>query len=68
MFGKAFAGTGPVAFRDAAALEGDAEAIKAVIGQLVSHERAQGAAAARDTYLRSLTGLPRLLYRDDGEG
>jgi hypothetical protein len=68
MYGKAFAGTGPVSFRDAASLEGPAEAFKAVIGQMVCHERAQAAAAVRERYLRSLTGLPPLPYRDDGEG
>jgi hypothetical protein len=68
MYGRAFAASGSVAFRDAASLEGAAEAFQAVIGQMVAYDRSQAAAAARNAYLRSLTGLPPLLYRDDGEG
>jgi len=64
MFGKAFDGTGPLAIRDAASIEGPAEALRAVLGQLASQERSQPTARARAAYLHSLTGLAPL----DDEG
>jgi hypothetical protein len=64
MFGKAFDGKGPLAFCDAASLEGPAEALRAVVGQLASQERSRPAAIARGAYLRSLTGLAS----NDNEG
>jgi hypothetical protein len=61
MFGKAFNGAAPVTFRDAASLEGPADVLRAIVGQMVRHERSQAAAIARSAYLHSLTGL-------DGDG
>jgi hypothetical protein len=63
MYGKAFNDTGPVVFRDAASLEEAAAVAKAIIGQLVSRERAQAAAGARDAYLRSRLAAPALSRR-----
>ena len=64
MYGKAFESTGTLAFCDAASLEGPAEALRAVVGQLVRCERSQPAARARGAYLRSLTVLAS---RDNAE-
>jgi hypothetical protein len=68
MYGKTLTAAGCDAHRPAPSLEGPTLAFRAVIAQLANAERVSGAAVARNAYLRTLTGLSPLLYRNDGEG
>jgi hypothetical protein len=68
MYGKILTAAGSAAYRPALSLEGPTLAFRAVIAQLANAERVSGAAVARNAYLCTLTGLPPLLYHNDGEG